>query len=593
MATVIPLILPALLASPGAHADTVRGGLQAAVFGGGLEFVEDQLAGFTLDLAEDQVGGEVGCYDALIVEDFNVHLPIDTVSLELGQGQLDITVRFDQIYAEDFEIHGEDGDYFDACIEFDADVDYVELEDAVLELSLSADVEDGQLALSVVGTPSLSGDLDSDIAWFPDDLALAYFEDTIFETISSQLGDALPGLVSEYLGDALFGTAYGEWSVEVGLDDAQASSTALTLKASPSIAWTGTDGCPTADRDEGSPGSNPSLSFGSGDGSDLALGVTEGTVNELFLAAWRDGYFCFTEANVDDFLGLIASAFEPEVAGLLGTASLLEAPLITIDTEGLHFELGDIGAAVSGEIDGQREQLLEIRGDVSGTLELGLDQGLSSFTLSLHALELDIDRLEADHLVAEGSNGEAELRRFLEDWVGGWIADLAQDMVVFSSLYHAFDIAIRVDELHTDDGGLRVYFSLYEADDPQVDTIPPETEFAMVAATEEFVELAMWGSDDRLGPLAYAVQIDSGGWSAWSTDGLVRLTGLGEGISQIEVVARDSWLNVDPTPAIAWYEPGQLTESEKACACASARGSMLSWALLPLVGGLVLRRRRR
>jgi len=586
------VILLFLSTLPSAWAAPVPSGLQGAVFGDGLGFIEDRLAGLTFDLAEDDVGGEVGCYDRLGVRDFNLHVPIDSVRFDLGQDTLDITVNFDQIYAENFSVYGQDEDYLDTCIEFDADVLYAELNDAVLHLSVGAGVQDGALALTVEGTPQLQGDLDTDIDWFPDDIALYYFEEMILDYVAESIGDMLPDLVATYASALMYGDRYGDFEVEVGLDAAAVSADAMELSASPSIAWVGTDGCPTDDRSDGAPGANPTLSFGDGDGSSIALGATEGTVNELFLAAWRDGYFCFTEDNVDEFLGLIADAFDPEIGGLSGTASLREPPEVTIDADGIHFKLADIGATVTGDLNGQTEQLLDIRGTVTGLLDLGIDQALSSFTLTVRDLDFAVDTLQADHLV-DGTDGEDKLRHFIEDWAGGWASTMASDLVLFQSLYYFWDIALRVDRVETTDGGLQVYVSLYDADDPAVDTSPPDTRFSLSDVTDEYVELFLEARDDRDGPLAFSVQLDGAGWSAWSTDDHVQLKGLQPGVTEIEVISRDQWLNVDPSPAVQWLEIGEDGKPVQSCACAAGqRRPVVAWALLPLLGGLVLRRRR-
>lgn len=585
----VPSFLLFLGGAPALAGDPVQGGLQAAVFPDGLDFVEDYVAGYTLDLEESDVGGEYGCYDRIGVHDFNLYVPVDTVDLELTDGALDITVRFDQIYAEDFTVYGQDEDYLDACIEFEADVLYAQVDDAVLDVSVSAAIQDGELVLEVLDS-AVQGDIDTDIAWFPDDLALAYFEEAILDGIAGTVGEYVPDLVSTYVGAALFGTDYGEFSFEVGLDQASISRDSLGLRASPSIAWTGTDGCPSEDRGEDPAGANPQLGFGEGDGSSLAIGVTEGTINELFLAAWRDGYFCFTEDNIDEFISLVAAAFDPGVAGLQGTASLLQAPRVRVDNDGLHFELADIGATITGQVDGESQVLLDVRGDVTGLLELGLDQELSSFTLSVRELDIELDQLQADHLVAQGDEGEAELARFVEDWVGGWTASMAQDMVLFSSLYYFWEIALRVDRIDPVNGGLMVYVSLFDADDPQVDGVAPDTQFRLDESTDEYVQLELQGTDDRPGALAFSVQVDGAGFSAWSTDPLYRLTGLGPGVHYVEVISRDQWLNVDPTPAEGWLELGDEGTETRACACATGGPASALFLLLGGLAGLVRRR---
>ena len=86
--------------------------------------------------------------------------------------------------------------------------------------------------------------------------------------------------------------------------DADVSGDAVSLRATPAISWTGTDGCPT-ERPSGDAGRSPRLSFAQDSDSDVAFGISEGTINEIFLSAWRDGYFCFTEENISEFMTLL------------------------------------------------------------------------------------------------------------------------------------------------------------------------------------------------------------------------------------------------------------------------------------------------
>lgn len=582
----LPSLLALSLLSPsGARADEVEAGLQAALFPAGLDFVESFLTDLDFTVEDPDLGGEVGCYDELAVEDLYLTVAIDSVSLDLRGSTLAVRVDFGQIYAEDFGVYGEDADTWDSCPEFEAEVEYVEVNDAVLELGLSVKAAGTGLELVIVEEPVLTGDLDTDVAWFPDDLVLSYFEDALFEAAGAKLGEVLPGLLGDFLQDAVSAYSFGEFTVDVRFDDVDVDPEALIIRASPDVDWTGIDGCPT-DRISGTLGDSPTLRFEESTESDFAVGVTEGAVNELFLAAWRDGYFCFTEENISEFLDLIAGAFDPEVGGLEGTASLDAAPEVRIDPDGLRFSLRDIGARVTGEIDGEEDELLEIRGDIHGRLTVGLDQDISAFTVSLVELSLDVEHLDASHL-ASGEDGEAKLEGFLESWLAGWLTTLAQDMVLFSSRYHLWEVALKVDEMHAVEGGVEVYISLFHADDPEVDHTPPDTRFTLLDAGETWVELELSGTDDRVGPLAYSYRLDGAGWSDWSGDTTVLLTSIQPGYTRIEVVARDQWLNVDPTPADQWLELDEPGETTRSCACA-APGTSHGIRGLPWLGGLLV-----
>jgi hypothetical protein len=88
--------------------------------------------------------------------------------------------------------------------------------------------------------------------------------------------------------------------------------------------------------------------------------------------------------------------------------------------------------------------------------------------------------------------------------------------------------------------------------DRAADGVPPETEIAEPCSQVICVnhaDISWTGSDDRPGPVAFAWRLDSGQWSAWTTDTSTTLTGLSDGAHVFEVKARDLSGNEDPTPA--------------------------------------------
>ncbi|MFZ5477999.1 MAG: hypothetical protein ACOZNI_14590 [Myxococcota bacterium] len=577
----------ALLAAA-AHAGTVQGGVQAALFPDGIAFAEDMLAGLTISLQWDDLSGEYGCYDAIGASDVAFEVPIRTLAITPRDGELVVEATFDPIFAEDATIYGIDAEYTDACVEFETDVRYLELNDAELVLVLGVDVDDGVLALEVADDPVLTGELESDVDWFPDDLALYYFEEALLDLLANQVADRIPGLVAPYVAEPLLGESYGDWEVGLEWSDVDVSSESVRLAANASIAWVGDDGCPT-EGDDGEPGRDPEIDFGDGEGSTFAVGVTEGAVNEVFLSAWRDGYFCFTEDNVAEFVARVQDLFDPDVGGLAGTASLGTAPRVTVDGDGLHVALEGARIVLTGTLDGRTETLLDVEADLTGLLDVGVDQSLSSFSLGIRELELDIVRLEADHLVSEDAEAEALLAQFLEEWAGAWVTSQTDDMVLFSSLYHLFDVYLRVDRLVYEEGAIAIFASLFAADDPEVDLEPPDTDFALASSTADGATLDLYAQDDRDGPIAWSWRVSGGAWSAWTSESRVSIAGLVPGTYTVEVVARDSWLNVDPTPAEGWLEIG--TSTTRACACGATDGGV-AFAIASAVLGALARRRR-
>lgn len=581
-----------LLLAAAASAGVVEDGLQAAVFPGAFSFAESRLSGMSFDLFEDELGGRYDCWDELGVQDFNLQIPIRDVSLSLDGDALSVVVDFGDIYGRDMTVYGLDSDTFDTCPEFETQLTYAELTDARVSLALVPRVSGGVLSLELEAPPTLTGDLDTDFEDLPDDLVLYFFEETIFEIAEEELGAVLPPLTAEYLAEpVILGQQYGDFDVDLGLDRADVSSRSLRMAANTDLAWRGSDGCPTSDRPDGSPGLSPTLDFGDGEGSSLGVGVTEGMVNEMFLSAWRGGYFCFTEENVAEFLSLAGDSFDPGVAGLGGTVWLGAAPRVSIDGRGVGLELAGLGLRAFGEVGGQREELLYLEADIRGLLELGIDQDASAFVLSLAELELDVHALESDHLLEDNGESSANLEQLLEEWAAGWAADQAQDITLFSTLYSAFGTVIRVDRLDYAEGGLKVFASLFDEDDPAVDTAPPDTRFALLESTPTSALLGLSGSDNRQGALAYAVQVNGAGWSAWSADTEVLLDDLSPGVYEIEVRSRDAWLNVDPEPAIGWLEVTGGDDPVRGCGCAAGGAGGLAPLSLSLLGLLAIRRR--
>ncbi len=574
-----------------ALAGTVEGGMQAAFFADGVGFVEDRLSGLDLSFEEDRVSAAVDCYDEVGVRDFNLEVPVRSVALGMSGEGLAVDVDFGEIHGEDMVVYGLDSDYLDSCVEFEGDLEYLSLVNGHLSLTLAPVVEDGGLGLEVVGTPVVEGELDTDIAWFPDDLVLAWFEEEIFAALADAVAASVPELAREYLGDALLdGQDYGDWSVGLALDDVAIDPSRLALGITPDVAWTGEDGCPDTSRTGGDPGRTPTLAFEAADGSSLAVGVTEAMLNELFQEAWRQGYFCFTEDNLAEFVDTVQDWFDPEVGDLRATVGLGEPPRVTVEADGIAAEFGDVEIHLTGEVDGARTEVVALRGDVSGVIDVGVDAGISSLTLSVRDLAFAIDELEADHLLSDDEDAEVELRHFVETQGAGMVGGLLDEVVLFNSLYYLWDMVLRVDAVNTTAGGVEVYLSLFDADDPEVDGTPPDTRVDVWRSGADGVALEWTATDDREGPLAFSYQLDGGGWSTWTDDAGAVITGVEPGAHTVEVTSRDAWLNEDPTPATVRFDLDSLPEQADARACGC--GGSQAWLAWPL-GLLGLRRRRR
>ena len=592
------ILLPLALLGAPADAREVENGLQAAVFTEGLNFAEGLVSGLEFDLEYPELAGEYSCYDLIGVRDFNLNIPLDELDIWVEGGVLNVIVDFGTIRGEEMEIFGEDEDWLDACVSFSSTVYYFNFEDARLSLNLVPRIQDGQLVLDVLDDPQLTGDLDTDIAWFPDDLVLGWFEDTLIETVATKLGEALPEQISPLLADVLLGLEYENFSVDVGLEDVELSRDGFALTASPDIAWTGDNGCPSEGRERGGEGRIPDIDLGDGDGADFAVAVTEGMINELFQSAWQDGFFCFDEVSIAGLLDIVRDYFDPDIVDLAGTASLGAPPRLVVEPDGIGVTLENIQIDVTGVLNGQDVTLLSLSGDIDGVGSLGLDQGISAFTLGLRDLELDITRLYAEHFVSDVATAEANISHFAENWVGSWAAQQTEEFVLFDTLYSLWDVILRVDRVEYETGGVAVYVNLYAGDDPAVDAEAPEASVAVVTTTDVGGTIVMSATDNREGTIAYSYKVDEGAWSSWSNDTQVELTDIPPGAHEIQAIARDAWLNVDPSPAVAeLVVPGDDGKSasddgeKKGCGCSSRPGGGSAAWLIGLVALVGLRRR--
>lgn len=576
------LILTVLLQSAWAGS-----GLQARLYDGAFDVARGLVEGETFSYAAEELGGEYDCWDYVGVLDLSLDIPIEEVEIGLDDSALSVWVRFGDIEGEDWVLYATDEDWLDTCPEFETEVNRVALEDAALYLRVAPEVDDGQVRFRVVDDLELIGELETDIEWVPDDLVLSFFEDEIVAAIAASGADMLEETLSDYIDEALFSGAVGDYELSFVPAQADVDSDGVSLGAEGALHWTGGDGCPQQDPPD-DPGRAPALSFQDPGDADLAVGVTEAMVGGLLQGLWADGWFCFTEEDLSELLALVQDAFDPGVGGLAATASLDDPPTLEIGPDGLSLLLAGLNVSVTGD----GEALLDATLDLSGRLELGLDPSIGSFTLSVHDLALDVRELRADHLVS-GAESEADLSGFLERWATGWIEDQSQDLVLFATLYRAFGFVVRSQRMDLQEGGLVVFLSLYEESDPEVDTRAPDT---TVSVSREGGDVtASWsGEDDRAGALAFSWRLDGGSWSSWTEEAGVVLEELDPGEHNIEVMARDSWWNTDASPASASFkvemEPEPEAEKRGGCGCGAGGSASGVGALAALA--LVARRRR-
>lgn len=564
-------------------------GLQARLYDGAFDVVRAQVEGQTFTYEVDELGAEYDCWDWIGVQNLNIDIPIETVEIGTDDGELSLIVQFGHIYGEDWVVYATDSEWTDTCPEFESDVYYVSLQGGVLTARIVPAVDDGAVVFRAEDV-ELIGELDTDVDDFPDDLVLEFFEETILETLAAQGASMMEEQLSGYVDEALLSGVVEDYTLSLTPEDIDVSREGLELGAVASVRWGGDDGCPPVDQ-PANDGRSPELDFDGHGDADLALGLTESMVTELVQGLWADGYFCFTEANLEEFLSLVASSFDPNIGGLAATAALDAPPEVEVDEDGITLSLDGLSLEITGEQDGERVELLSAAVDLRGRLELGVDATIGSFTLSVHELDLEFQEFEASHLVS-GDDAEQHLARFAETWVSDWVESSARDLVLFSTLYDVYGLVVRVDDLELQTGGVVAFVDLYDADDEEVDREAPDTSVDLLR-TADGAKVSWSGQDDRDGALAYAWRLDGASWSSWTTETGTVIEGLEEGEHTVEVVARDGWWNTDATPAAETFKVDGTAdpepEPEGRCGCGTGlRGAL--WLLLP---GLALARRRK
>jgi MYXO-CTERM domain-containing protein len=589
------LALLALALCQPAAALPVSGGAQVALYPRGIDLATGWFEGETYTIEEPVLGGEYSCWDEVGIRDFSLEVPVETVEVTLREHFLDVRVEFGTIHGEDMEVYSIDADYFDTCVEFESELRYLTVTDGVFEASLQPRVEAGELVLEVLGEPAVTGDLDMDIAWFPDDLVLYFYEETIFETMSEAARSMIPELAATAFDASMLSGAYDDYSVTATLDDAQITTDAVWVGADLEATWLGSASCDPGQEQPGA-GREPALDMSDAAGSTMAVGLTEWQLNALLRQLQADGFFCFDPERMDYVYEAVEELFDPGVVDLAASADIGQPPIVVVEPSGAAITFQGLALEVRGELAGQERVLLAASADLQAQASIGVDPTLASLTMSLHELELEILSIEADHLLSDAEDAEEHLVDFLEGWVAEWVAERVQGMALLATQYRIFGTYLRLDSATWKTGGVIVHASLYAEDDPAVDLTPPDTQ-AWVLDTEPSAgtaRIAWTGNDDVSTELAFSSQLDGQGWSSWTTETELVLDGLLPGAHEVEVKARDGWLNEDPSPASAAFELGAVDTGEGGapgrCGCAGGGTAAGGWlALLALLG---LRRRR-
>ena len=553
-----------------AGAGTVDGGVQVAAFSSSFDFVADRFTGQTFNIHETEVSrSDVACYDEVGLRNLNVEVPIQKLTFDLNPSSLLIDVHFGRVFGEDMSLYAEDSDFFDACPSMDS-IDFeFELTDGRILVELAPHLEAGQFVLEVIGHPQVVGDLNTDIAWVPDDLILSFVEDSIFEAIEDAIAEKVPALASAMVDTALFAGAVGDMQLDVELTDVDVNNSSLSIGMDVDTEWLG-EGCTISGIASVPEGRNSRVNFGDGEGNDVAVAITEYQLNRLFHGAWADGLLCFEDGPLSEVAVGIESLFSTKIDNSQVDLGFSQAPAFTVDTDGITLRINGLHMALSGEVNGANTTLMALDADLSLVAEVSIDHAVSSFSLSLIQAKLDISAFEADPLLEDTEAAKARLTALLEGWAMETLAARISHVPLYGNLFHIADIYLRINAVDTEGGAVVIMGALFDGDDPAVDTEPPETLARITSADATSVAFEMDADDNADGPIAFSYRLNSEDWSPWSDQTLATI-GLPEpGEHLLSVRARDAWLNIDPSPAMIVFVVDTAEDAQSGCQCASA-----------------------
>ncbi len=549
-----------------ATANPVQRGVQAQIHPAGFELVSTELSGLDFQIGPTEIAGSWECYSSIVVDGFNLDIQLERVTLEPRDGSLGIDVQLGSVRGEQMGISGVSG-WFDLCLDFDTTVEYITLNDGHLQGSLASEVRDGVLELSFSDPPIFTGEFSSEISWFPDSLVWAFMEDSVLQMVSDLLEDTLPGIVSDFTSDELLLGTWGT-ATELSIDVAEVSTSTDGLYVAVDLDLNG-DGGPTGTR----------LDLDPRGSSHLAVGVTGAMAAELLEVAWAEGLLAADSpaltALLDDLIEVLGLGDDVQISLSTGVP-----PSISIDNSGLHVAAPStqLVATSGGEV------LLELAGDLAGDLEVDIAYGAIRF--SAHDLSLDVTHMDASHLIEEDPD---TLQDFLEGWVMAAATAALADLEVYGSHFEALGYVLRLDETQTQADGIAAWVTIFDADDPAVDRIPPDTIVeAMVSGSS--IRASFAATDDRPGELMFSWRLDDDSWSGWSLEDEIALEAE-PGDHRIEVISRDLWHNQDPSPAVATLsvEEPAVEEPNKKCGC----GTPSPTSPIGLLGVALLLLRRR
>lgn len=588
--TLLTIAVPAFVALAGsANASPVALRVQEPQF----RRFERGLKGQSLAVARDLVEQEgVACFDPVGVRALDLKTTVTDVAIVPAPqgGRLDITLTLARI-----EVRGTvfaEGSFI--CPDVEETLDPLAMENVVVTLAANVKTTAaGMLLLEVISTSATVGSVTVEgsdtIAWLEEDFGL----------ISSFVPDmvdlaARQGVVfaNEQIEAMRTGTVMGI-PYRVLFTTAQIANGGIDLAASvePGLADKGAciEASATPPMLASSFTSAPALDASFAPDSGVIASLAADLPDRVLGAAWWAGLMC-GEMQLDppeelqETLELLTGKESGAVTVRYSISRpprvAIDGTTVRVDIEGAHVELSDPSQILfSADIDLSMAGTSRIEPDTR--LVLG---SVDSTTVVIHRLE---------SALADGAEGHAEMKRFLEEDLPGQLVAGMRDVPVADGVFRHSLGRMLLETVHADGGGFFAASPFLEWD-PDVDPVAPETTIAGPMGdgwkTRRFELIA---TDDRPGTIVYTWSLDGGPWSAWSTDPSITVD-VTPGDHQLLAYSRDRWGNVDETPAALDFSVSD-SQDMPGCACSTTSGSAsrpLVSILLALVAFGFVRRRR-
>ena len=582
-----------LLLWSAAWAATIDGGVQIGLFDAGLDFIEERYQDQEFSVSEPEVAAEnVSCFSRVGIRNFNAVVPIESIDLSMGSDHLVIDLFFGTIEGSEMIIFGEDDEFLDLCPRFETNFNSFTLENARVLVEVIPTVSTTSFDIEISGTPNVSGDLTTDIDWIPDALVDGFVEDTIFERIETIILERVPEIASTVLGPSLYAGEVGDVGMDVTLTDIHTDRKGLLVGIDVEAEWLG-EGCPVSGVASEPIGLSPTIDFDNGDGAAIGVAITELQINRLFYEAWKGGLLCFDDGPLSRFSDAIEAVVEPTISD--GDVSIVfpHNPVFYLEKDRASLSIDNVLLAMTGEVDGAETELMQMEVNLALGAEVRIEREISSFVFTLTNVEMQVLDFQADALLRNSASVADNLVTLLEGWVADTLVQRIEDVPIYGNLFYVSDIFLRVTDMALEEGMVVLKGALYNSDDPVVDSVAPDTVASIESANSAFVNVSWEAVDNNQGPFAYSWRINNGVWSQWTSQASGKIPTPDAGTHEIQVRARDDWLNVDDSPYNLLFEVApNKPATEKGCQCAAQPRplSALCWTIVLAVVGTLRRR---